>query len=77
VKIIEHEHERNWARPERRGQARRSASQHRQAGTAHIGDQVGAGRPDPGIRGRQQAEHERGIIIEPVERHPRDPAILG
>ncbi len=77
VKIIEHDHERNRARPEGRGQARRRASQYRHAGPAHIGDQAGVGRPGPGIRGCQQREHKRRIIVQTVERHPHDRAILG
>ena len=38
--------------------------------------EAGAGRRDPGIRGRQQGEQERGIIVEAGERHPCNPAIL-
>jgi len=56
---------------------RRGASQHRHADPAHIGDQAGVGRPGPGIRGCQQGEHERGIVVQTVERHPHDRAILG
>ena len=76
VKVVQHEHERIRARPERRGEAGRRASQHRDAETAHVGDQVGVARRDPGVRGRQQGEQDRRIVVEAVERHPRDATIL-
>ena len=41
VKVVEHEHERGAAGPERRGQTGRGAAQGRHAQTAHICDQVG------------------------------------
>jgi hypothetical protein len=31
---------------------------------------------DPSVSGRQQGKQDRGIIVEAVQRHPRDPAIL-
>ena len=76
MKVIQHQHERHRGRPERRSEARGGAAQHRQAQTAHVGDQVGVARRDPGERRRQQGEHDRGIIVEAVQSHPRDATIL-
>ena len=47
VQVVEHEHERLGARPERRREARRGAAQHRDAEPAHVGDQSGVVGSDP------------------------------
>ena len=73
VKVVEHQHERHRARPERRGQARRGAAQRRHAETAHVGDQIVVARRDPRVRGRQQGQQGRGIVVEAGPETPRRP----
>ena len=76
VEVIQHEHERLGAHAERRSEARSRASQDRHAQASHVGGQRLAVGRDPSVR-RGQAEHQGcGIIVEAVERHPRDRAIL-
>ena len=58
VQVVQHEHERIRARPERGGEARRRPSQRGDAQTAHVGDDVGLARRDPGVRRRQQREQD-------------------
>ena len=41
VQIVEHEHERRWARPQHGREARSGASEGRRAEAPHVGDQVG------------------------------------
>ena len=67
VKVVQHEHERSRARPKGGGEAWRRTSQRRDAQAAHVGDQVGLARRDPGVRRRQQREQEAGIIVEAVQ----------
>ena len=76
VQVVQHQHERLRARPERRGETRRRATQHRHTETTHIGHQVGVARRNACVRRRQQHEQSRRIIVETVERHPRDATIL-
>ena len=77
VEVVQHEHERNRARPQGRSKTRRSASQHRHAETAHVSDQVGVSRRDLSVGGCQQGQQGRRIIVQAVERDPCDAAILG
>ena len=52
MKIIQHEHERDHARAELRGEPRRRPFQRRHA-RADVVDQLTAGQAGPAIRGRQ------------------------
>ena len=76
VQVVQHQHERLRARPERRGETRRRATQHRHTETTHIGHQLGVARRNACVRRRQQHEQSRRIIVETVERYPRDATIL-
>ena len=76
MKIIKHQHERHRGSAQRRGQPRRGAAQRRRSQPTHVGDQIGAAR-NPRIRRRQQQQQGRRVIIQPVQRHPPNPSMLG
>ena len=77
VEVVEHQHERRGAVAHRRGEQRCGPTERRDAVPADVGRQaVHAGR-HLRIRGRQQGEERRGIVVESVERHPRDGSFLG
>ena len=76
VQIVQHEHERNGASAELRCQPRCGATQHRHAGTSHVGDQLRVAQAGPAVRRRQRDQQHRGIIVETIQRHPRHAAVL-
>ena len=76
VQVVQHEHERDRAGPQGRSEVRRRASQHRDAETAHVGDEVVVAGCHTGVRGRQHGEQHGGIVVEAVEGHPCDGPIL-
>ena len=76
VQVVQHQHERRRARPERRGETRRRASQHGHAETTHIDHQFVVARRHACVRRGQQHEQSRRIIVETVERRPSNATIL-
>ena len=45
--------------------------------TAHVGDQAVVAGHDLRVRGRQQGQQRRRVVVEAVEGHPGDAAVLG
>ena len=61
----------------RRGEQRCGTTERRDAVPADVGRQAFHARRHQRVRGRQQGEEGRGIVVESVERHPRDGSLLG
>ena len=76
VQVVQHEHERRTAGSERRGDERRRPAE---CGTAvspnRVGQALRAGRDTPIRRGEHDEQRNR-VIVEPIERDPRDRAAL-
>ena len=76
VKVVEHEHERNGAPPQYRGEARRGASQKGNTNPSHVGDHERIVRRNPSVCRRQHGQQDRRVVVEAIKRDPSDLAIL-
>ena len=76
VEVVEHEHERRGGGPECGREQGRRATQRGDAVTADVDGEVVHARRDARIGRRQEGEQRRGIVVEAVERHPRDRTFL-
>ena len=70
VKVVEHEHERGPAGPQRRREQRRRAAQRGAAVRSNVTRDVRRRRRDPGVGGGEHGQQGAGVVIESVERDP-------
>ena len=75
VQIVQHEHEGLGRGGERRRKPRCRPAQDRDA--PHVSHQIGVVRRDLRVRRCQRGQQRRGIVVEAVERQPRNRTILG
>ena len=76
VEVVEHEDEGRGAGPECGGQQGRRAPQRGDAVSADVDGEVVHARRDAGVGRRQEGEQRCGVVVEAIERRPRDRTLL-